>query len=233
MLSRIRAALRPDDRGGGLPRLHLVLVLAFVVVAVVELTRIALGAMHIADTEVVIVDELQAIERNTEQIKRLDRTSTLSGEIVEAARPVEGLAREIDQTVDHINAGAESVAQTSLAINDQVHDITALARAINATADELAATVGSIEDTATSIERNARGINERFAALLPVTEVIANGPAPFGVNNINKNTDVIIGLAHDLHSGLGNVLTSVREVDEHAASICRSTVVMGQSCGQP
>lgn len=227
MLSRVRAALRPDDRGGGLPRLHLALVLVFVVVAVIELTRIALSAMDVADTAGTIDTRLQPVERNTEQIKRLDRTSTLSGQIMEATRPVEEQAREVEAPVDDIQAGAESVQQTAVAINARVHDITATARDINGTAGELTATVGSIEDTVIAIEGNARGINERFAALLPITEMIDDGPEPFGVENINENTNVIRALGNDLDADLRNVLTSVRKVDQHAASICRSVVVMG------
>ncbi len=230
MLSGLRHALRPDRRGGGLPRVHLALVLAFLVVAVIDLTRTVVSALDIADTAAAIDSGLQPVERNTEQIRLLDGISGITGEIMQETAPVPAQAAEVDRAVGGIRAGVGSIEQTSVAIQDQVRGIAAHTGDINTTAEELGGTVSSIERTAASIRSSAVGINERFAALLPVTRTIARGLEPFGVNNINKNTDAVIDLLNELEPDLDNVLVSVDEIDGHAVSICRSTVVMGRDC---
>lgn len=233
MLNRLRRALSPDSRGGGFPRLHLALVLAFVVVAVIELTRTVVSAGDIADTAAAVDSGLRPVERNTEQIQLLDRTSALTGDIMDQTTPVQAQTAELDRTVSGIRDGARSVQQSSVAIQDEVRGITARSDGIATTVQEPAGSVNSIERNAASIRGSAVGSNQRFAALLPVTRMIARGPAPFGVNTINTNTGAVIALLNQLEPDLNNVLFSVDEVDEHAVSICRSNLVQGRNCNRP
>jgi hypothetical protein len=234
MLRRLRHALPRGPHGGGAAaRLDLVLVLVFVVFAVIQLTRTVVSAMDIADSAAVIDAGLEPVERNTAQITLLDRTSQLTGGIVGATGAVEEQAAQVDQSAERIRVGARSIERAVVAIDGGVDDVTALAGDINVTSNQLSDAVVSIERTVTAIEAEAGGINERFAALLPVSRMIARGPAPFGVNNINRNESIVIGLLQDLEPDLDNVLISVDEVDEHAVSICRSDVVRGRNCGEP
>jgi hypothetical protein len=130
-------------------------------------------------------------------------------------------------------AGAASVQNTVVAINSKVDGITTTARTISTTASALATTVADIQNIAASIQDSARGINTSFATLFPVTQMIAYGPPPYGLNTINLNVDRIIVRALDIQADLNNIVVTVPEIDRHAASICRSILVMGPRCGPP
>ena len=97
----------------------------------------------------------------------------------------------------------------------------------------LAGTVRDIQNTVASIQGNASGINDSFATLLPITTMIAYGPPPYGVKTINLNTHIVIGLSQGIQADLGNIMVTLPEIDHHAASICRSILVMGPHCNQP
>ncbi len=89
----------------------------------------------------------------------------------------------------------------------------------------------SIERTVTAVEAEAGGIKKRFAALLPVSRMIATGPAVRRQQH-QETPATVIGLLQGLEPDLDNVLISIGE-DEHAVSICRSNVVRRRNCGQP
>lgn len=237
MLSRLRAAVRSDDKaspnGGRVVVINLVLVLAFVVVVVIELTRTWLGARHIAASVATVDQHLVPVRNNTEQILRLDRTATLTEQIDQTSQPLERETREILARATNIDANATSIQRTVVAINGQVQDITAIARGISATAGTLAGTVLDIQNIVASIHGDARGINESFAALFPITTMIAFGPPPFGVDTIDLNTDAVIVRSLGIQADLGNIVVTVPEIDRHAVSICRSILVMGPNCGAP
>ncbi len=182
MLSRLRHALPRGPHGGGVAaRIDLVLVLLFVVFAVIQLTRTVVSAMDIADSAAAIDTGLEPVGRNTEQITLLDRTSQLTGEMVGATGAVEGQAAQVDQSAQQIRVSARAIEQAAVAIDGGVEDVTALAGDINVTSNHLSDAVVSIERTVTAIKAEAGGINERFAALLPVSRMIARGRASFGV----------------------------------------------------
>lgn len=235
MLSRLRAAARSQDKGspngGRIVMINLVLVLAFVVVVVIELTRTWLGARHIAAAVATADQNLVPVRNNTEQVQRLDRTMAITEQIDQASQPLERESREILARANNIDANATSVQHTVVAINDQVKDINAIARGISTTAGTLTGTVLDIQNIVASIQGDASGINQRFATLLPITTMIAYGPPPYGVNTINENTDTIIGLSRGILADLDDIRTTVPEIDHHAASICRSILVMGPNCG--
>lgn len=235
MLNRLRAAVQPSgsgrsDRSRGIlgsVNLYVTLVIAFALFAVIELTRTWFGAQHISSNLQVADTRLQPIKRNTEQIQLLYRTSDLTAGILQAAKPLDQQAGRVNRTANDIQANVESIQDTAVTINSRVHDITATARDINVTAGRLLATVESIEDTAGSIESNVRGINSKFAALLPVTQRI-NGegfPDPIGVDSIVRNADKVKALAADIDADLDDVLVSVNAVGKHTASILRSLPV--------
>jgi methyl-accepting chemotaxis protein len=228
MLTRLRERLWPPDRERGTGRvvpLHLVLVLAFVLLAVIELTRTWFGAMHIAENLAVLDTRLKPVILETDEAERLFTTSQLTGEILEQTEPLPGQLVEVNRTVNDIQANAQDIQRNAVAINADARNILATVAGINTTAEQLLGTVRSIEATAGAIEGNARSINETFAALLPVVELIDDGPEPFGVRNINQNVNQVIALSQDIEADLSNVLDSVREVDEHAESICGAPIL--------
>jgi len=237
MLSRMRAALRPDQQvspnRGRVVLLNLVLVLAFVVVAVIELTRTYVDARRIASSVDAANTHLVPVQVNTAQVQRLDTTTAVTEQIDKATASLEGKTRKIEQSVTNIQAGAASVQNTVVAINSKVDGITSTARTISTTASALAGTVNDIHNIAASIHDSARGINTSFATLFPVTTMIAYGPPPYGVHMINLNVDRIIVRALDIQADLNNIVLTVTEIDRHAASICRSILVMGPHCGPP
>lgn len=227
----MRDRLWPPDRERGTGRVvpvHLVLVLAFVLLAIIELTRTWFSAMHIAENAAVLDKRLVPVILETEAAERLFITSALTGEIGEETEPLSEQVTEVNRTVNDIQANAQDIQRNVVGIKADAQDITATVRDINATGELLLGTVRSIEATAGSIEGNARSINETFAALLPVVELINDGPEPFGVQNINENTNMIIALSQDIEADLDNVLNSVREVDEHAESICGAPVLFAE-----
>lgn len=237
MLGRMRAALRPDQRvspnRGRVVVINLVLVLAFVVVAVIELTRTYVDARRIASSVHTANTHLVPVQVNTAQAQRLDTTAAVTEQIDHATASLEGKTRKIEQNVANIQAGAASVQNTVVAINSKVDAITTTARTISTTASALATTVADIRTLAASIQDSARGINTRFATLYPATQMIAYGPPPYGVHTINLNVDRIIVRALDIQADLNNIVVTVPEIDRHAASICHSILVMGPHCGPP
>lgn len=231
MLRRTRDALWPPDRERGTGRVapvHLVLVLAFVLVAIIELTRTWFSGMQIAENLAVLDERLVPVTLETDEAERLFITSELTGGILQETERLPEQVTEVNRTVNEIQANAQDIQQAVVQIKADATDILATTGEINTTAGRLLGTVRSIEATAGSIEGNARSINETFAALLPVVELIDDGPQPFGVQNINRNTNTIIALSQDLEADLSNVLTSVREVDEHAESICGAPILFAE-----
>ncbi|HEX6404788.1 MAG TPA: hypothetical protein VF003_16770 [Pseudonocardiaceae bacterium] len=152
------------------------LVLAFVVVAVIELTRTYVDARRIASSVDAANTHLVPVQVNTAQVQRLDTTAAVTEQIDKATASLEGKTRKIEQSVSNIQAGAASVQNTVVAINSKVDGITSTARTISTTASALAGTVNDIHNIAASIHDSARGINTSFATLFPVTQMIAYGP---------------------------------------------------------
>ncbi len=233
MLTRLREKLWPPDRERGTGRVvpvHLVLVLAFVLLAVLELTRTWFSAMQIEENTTVLDERLKPVILETDEAERLFATSQLTGEILEQTEPLPGQVVEVNRTVDDILVNAQDIQQNAVAINADARNILVTVGEINTTAGQLLGIVRSIEATAAAIEGNARSINQTFAALRPVVELINDGPEPFGVQNINENVNVVIALSQGIEADLSNVLGSVREVDKHAASICNAPVLLADPC---
>ncbi len=230
MLKRMRDVLHSPDRSRGLVYLNLVLVVAFVLVAIIELTRTWFGAMHITDNLAAVNTQARAIARNTTQVQRLDRTVSLTNQIRQQTQPLPRQANQVEATVTDINAQAQHIQATAGDVDHGVRDATTAAEHINATVAQVLATVRSIEGDAGSIQGNATGINHSFAALLPVAQMINDGPMPFGVQNIDRNVDTVITLSHGLDGDLENILAEVNDVDHQATSICHALLVSGPGC---
>lgn len=227
----MRERLWPPDRERGTGRVapvHLVLVLAFVLLAVIELTRTWFGAMHIAEDLAVLDERLKPVILETDEAERLFITSQLTGEIMAETDPLPEQVVEVQRNVNDIQANAQDIQQIVVEIKADANNILATAREINTTAELLLGTVRSIETTAGAIEANARSINETFAAELQVVQLIDDAPAPFSIKTINQNVNRIIELSEDIEADLSNVLDSVREVDEHAESICGAPILFAE-----
>lgn len=221
----MKDVLRGPERRHRIVKINLVLVLVFVVVAVLELTRTWLSATHIAENLHVAGQQGRAIAQNTQQVQRLDRTATLTSDIVRQTEPLPGQVDAINRKVGEIDGHARHIAGTAGEINHGVRQISVSAGHINQTVGGLLATVGGIGQQAGAINANARGIEHSFARLDPVARQILDGPMPFGVRNIDRNVNTVISQSHGLRGDLANILSTVHKVDNHAESICKALII--------
>ncbi|MGH9184393.1 MAG: hypothetical protein ACRD0U_01020 [Acidimicrobiales bacterium] len=181
----------------------LVVVLAFALFAVVQLTRTTLAAQRIdghVDKIVVDVGPGSSGVSHLDEVARLDETVRIAGEISAAAKP---LSAQLDQVI----SSAAGIDDTASLIHDTVVTI-------NRTVSEIGTTVAGAE-----------GIHARFVDLRPVVRSINDG-----VEGINGRADRIIALAAAIKADTGNVLTQVGHIDRHANSIDCSVLVNGQGC---
>ncbi|MDQ4132304.1 MAG: hypothetical protein M3179_03665 [Actinomycetota bacterium] len=160
----------------GIVGANLVIVLAFALYAVIQLSRTTLAANQIRDRVDVIESTVEPIQDDLTNVPKLDDTDRVANEILAAvqglndqAQVVVATARSIDGTVTSIRSNAES-------INSSV-------RSIKGTSGTLTPVVRSINDGAATINRQAdRGI-ELVRAIQGDTANVLNqvgGPGPGG-----------------------------------------------------
>lgn len=225
MLSRPGAALRPDERvsphRGRVVAINLILVLAFVVVAIIELTRIYVAARHIASSIDTANTHLVPVQVNTAQTQRLDTTIALTQQIDKATASLEPKTRTIEQNVAHIQAGAASVQNTVADINSKIDDITDTARTISATA-----TATALATTVADISQH-RGLDpgqrprhpHQLRHPVPGHHDDRLRAAPSGVQTITLNVDAIITRALDIQADLNNIVITVPEIDRRRVNL--------------
>lgn len=201
MLSEIPSARMRGE--AGVVGSVLVVVIAFALFAVIQLTRTTLAAQQIDDRVKVIVNAVgpgSSGVSHLNEVARLDETVRLAGDISTAAKPLSGQAAQV------ISA-AKSIDSTATLIQNNVSSIERTAREINGTV------------------AGDGGIRGNFVTLLPVVRSIRDGVA-----GINSRADRVVALVMAIQADTTNILTSVGGIEVHANSIDCSPFVNGQAC---
>ncbi len=142
----------------GIVGANLVVVLAFALYAVIQLSRVTLAAQQIDDRVEVIIGEVGPIDRELDEVAKLEETNRIAAGILKAAQPLSGqldqviaAAKSIDSTVSGINGNATDINGTVKSINGSlstlrpvVGQINSGVAAINGRADTIIAAVGGI-----------------------------------------------------------------------------------------
>lgn len=206
----------------GLAGIVLVIVIAWALVAVLQLTRTLVAAQNIEDSVDIITSEVGEIKNETGLVQVLEETTSLTSQILEAAAPLTG---QLDQVVS--SAGS---------IDASVTDILSTAGSINSTAKSIGATVDSINGRAGAILGVVREINCGFGVENPTLAKMVELCGTKGVRGINLRLDVIIADVRGIKSDTGNILAQVREIHKHANSIDCSPALLvggtGEACGK-
>ncbi len=161
--------MRRLERGGfgeaGVVGANLVIVLAFALFAVIQLTRTTIAAEQIDDKVRVIVGEVEPIDEELNAVPILDEVDRSAREILTAAQPLSAqagdvttAAQSIDRTVSSILTNATSINGTVRGIGGTVSSLQPVVRsindgvaAINGRADRVIALVRGIEGDTTNI----------------------------------------------------------------------------------
>ena len=209
-------ARRTED---GIVGFNLVVFLAFVLFAVVELTRTTITAQQINTTVKNITGSVSSAEHHLRADPELDKTNATAAQILVAAKPLTGQADQIIQAAHSIDGTVTQILGNAQAINSTVHSINS--------------TVHSINSAAVSINGLVHSIDGTFVALLPVTQSIQAGVA-----DINRRADRVLAPVQGIHDDLSNVLGLVgsngdmRSIDGQANNIDCVALVHGGACGQ-
>ncbi len=198
---------------GGVVAINLVLFLGFALYAVVRLTQTTLAAQQIDERVIVITKEVGPVDRNLDEVPKLDLTNDTAAKIRVAADGLSAeagfiidTAKSIDGTVADINRNADTINGTVKAIGNNVNGIAGSVRTIGSN-------VGTLNGTVVDIRQ--------------------------GVADINGRVDKIISLASAIRGDLGNVNSVVggsgalnfngsKTINGHAKAICLD--LGGQGC---
>lgn len=172
---------RRDERGT--VGINLVIVLAFALYAVIQLTRTTVAAQQIDHKVVTITGSVGPIDTNLNAVPKLDKTNETAQAIRVAAQPLSGDAADIIEAAKSIDGTVDGINASAVAINGTVHGI-----------------AGNVS----SIQSSVHGIGGSVGTLKGVVDQIHAGVAA-----INGRADVIIGLANQINADLGNVAVQV------------------------
>jgi len=137
----------------GIVGANLVIVLAFALYAVIQLSRTTLAASQIRDRVDVIESTVEPIDQDLTNVPKLDDTARIAEEILNAVRPLNDQAQTIVATAGSIDRTVSGILSNAQSINGSV-------RNIRGTATTLAPVVRSINDGVATINRQAdRGID--------------------------------------------------------------------------
>jgi len=157
----------------GLAPAVLVLVIAWALAAVLELTGTLLAANRIDDSVKIIKPEVSNIGTNSEAIALAARTTRISAKIRVAAAPLTGELADTLAAAKDIDTVAKSILVKAGAIN-------ATASSINGNVKLINGTVNSISGNADSINSNVRSINRNASSRR--TGAVARSSSPSAVN---------------------------------------------------
>ena len=157
MLTRSSRARRFVGEAG-IVGANLVVVIAFALYAVIQLSRVTLAAQQIDDRVEVIIGEVGPIDTELDEVAKLEETNRIAADILRAAKPLSGqldqviaAAASIDSTVSRIQANASDINGTAKSINGSlstlrphVIDINNRVARINGQADTIIAAVQGI-----------------------------------------------------------------------------------------
>ncbi|HEX3540894.1 MAG TPA: hypothetical protein VHT75_10685 [Acidimicrobiales bacterium] len=158
----------------------LIVVVVVLVLAVVLLQRTASTAEAINKKAITISATGRGINDNTDSILQLTKTNQLGSSILASAKPLQG---QLSQVVDLAKS------------------INGLASSINSSAGAIDTTAKTINNSAGAINSTASGINTTAASILSVANSIKRG-----VDMINTNLDVTIGVAQQIQGDAGAIV---------------------------
>jgi hypothetical protein len=143
--------LRDRTRGrgeSGIVAVNLVLVIAFALYAVIQLSRTTLAVKQIKNRVETITTEVGP----GSNVSRLDETAILNTvadraeQILAAARPLSGQANEILVTAQSIDRTVSSIQSTANSINGVVKDINGRARTLAPVVEQIRGRPGTIDN---------------------------------------------------------------------------------------
>jgi nicotinate-nucleotide pyrophosphorylase len=145
--------------------LALIIVIAWALTAVVMLTRTLVSAEQIDRKVNSITGNLHEVERETDVVSELVKTEKTSAAILEAAKPLTGMlkvvddaAKNIDSTAKRIDPNAKSINSTVVSINGHVANILSTARSIENTLKTITGQAVNIRQTVDTIKTDTRNI---------------------------------------------------------------------------
>ena len=122
----------------GIVGANLVVVIAFALYAVIQLSRVTLAAQQIDDRVEVIIGEVGPIDNELDQVAKLEETNRIAAGILEAAKPLSGqldqviaAAQSIDGSVSNIQGNASDINGTVKSINGSLQTLQPVVRQIN------------------------------------------------------------------------------------------------------
>jgi methyl-accepting chemotaxis protein len=180
---------------------NLVIVIAFALFAVIQLTRTLLAASQIDDRVKVIVGEVAPIDTELDEVAKLDETARMAEEILAAAQPLTGQAGQIVDLTATIDQSATSILNTVGPINSNVNNI-----------------LGNVGP----INSSAKQINGDLSEILPEVREI-----DVGVAEINRRASVVIDQTIPIQGDLANISRLVDSIEISAESICNSPAING------
>jgi seryl-tRNA synthetase len=173
--------------------LALIIVIAWALTAVVMLTRTLVSAEQIDRKVNSITGNLHEVERETDVVSELVKTEKTSAAILEAAKPLTGMlkvvddaAKNIDSTAKRIDPNAKSINSTVVSINGHVANILSTARSIENTlktitlnqAVPIRQTVDTIKSDTRNIQIQTNGTNGIRAHTCAIPLSGCRGAAP-------------------------------------------------------
>jgi hypothetical protein len=180
---------------------NLVIVIAFALFAVIQLTRTLLAASQIEDRVKVIVGEVGPIDTELDEVAKLDETARMAEEILAAAQPLSGQAGQIVDVTASIDGIGSNILSTVGSINGNVSNI-----------------LGNVGP----INSSARAINGDLSAILPEVREI-----DVGVAGINGRASAVIDQTIPIQGDLANISRLVDSIEISAESICNSPAING------
>lgn len=180
------------NRELGQAGLALIIVIVWALTAVVMLTRTLVSAEQIDRKVNVITGGLHEVERETEVVAELQKTEKTAAAILEAAEPLTGMlkvvdetAKNIDETAKRIDPNAKSIDSTVVSINGHVANILSTARSIENTlraitgqAVDIRRNVDSIKGDTRNIQIQTNGTDGIRAHTCAIPLSGCRGPAP-------------------------------------------------------
>ena len=208
-----------DERG--IVGANLVIVLAFALYAVIQLSRTTIAANQIDARVKIINSEIgpgSTGVSHLDEVARLDVIGDLAESINNSAKPLSGQAGQVIDITHSIDGTASQIQDVVHGINGTVKDIGNNARDINATVHAINGNAAQIQSVVRSIHDGVAAINGRADKAIPIVrgirEDLANVLAQVG------------GGGPGGHTGAGGLTIS-----GHANSIdCK--LPLGHACGQ-
>jgi len=163
----------------GVVAVNLVLVLAFALYAVIQLTRTTLAAKQIKDRVKTITGEVVPINSDLNNVPKLDETNRIAADILVAAKPLTGQADQIITAAKSIDNTVSKIQSTAGEINGTVHGING--------------NLGTLSPIVVSIRDGVAAINRRVDVVLGSVSGIRSD-----LGNVRSQVNVIDGHANSI-----------------------------------